>query len=81
MSAAWPPELLEGTDGLSAAALLVLLVVIVLAASARRRAAGGIRVASPAFVPLAAEAASEVADALGALVGELLAGTQPGREH
>jgi hypothetical protein len=73
-----PREVPERTDGLSVGALLILLLLIVFASSARRRAAGGIRLASPAFVPLAPGAATEVAGALGAAVGELVAATRRG---
>jgi hypothetical protein len=78
---ALPPELPERTESLSVGALLILLFLIVFAGSARRRAAGAIRLASPAFVPLAPDAATEVAGALGAAVGELLEPSRRGGER
>lgn len=59
-------------ERLSFGSLLVVLVLIVCASSTRRRAAGGIRVASPSFVPLPPDAARRVADELGAAFGALL---------
>jgi len=63
---------MDSSPRLSAAALLILLLLIVVAGRTRRQAAGGIRLATPAFVPLAHDAASQVASDLGAAVGELL---------
>jgi len=65
VSAEGPPELPEGTTGLSLGSLLILLLFILFAGADRRRAAGGIRLATPAFVPLAPDAATQVASELG----------------
>lgn len=71
MSAEWPPELPERTPAPGLGALLILLLLILFAVSARR-AAGGIRLATPVFVTLTPDAASQVASELGAVMGELL---------
>ncbi|MEX2135944.1 MAG: hypothetical protein WEB29_03140 [Chloroflexota bacterium] len=66
------PNAADSLPSISAGALLILLLLILFAGRTRRQAAGGIRVATPAFVPLAQDAASQVASELGAAVGELL---------
>jgi hypothetical protein len=60
------------SPSLSVAAVLILLLLILFTRSARRKAVGGIRLAAPAFVPLAPDAVSQAASELGAAVGELL---------
>ena len=72
MSADRTPDDGDPYPTLSVGALLILLLLILLASRTRRQAAGGIRLATPAFVPLAPGAASQVASELGAAVGELL---------
>lgn len=72
MSADRTPDELNPFPSMSAGALLILLLLILFAGRTRRQAAGAIRLATPAFVPLAHDAASQVASELGAAVGELL---------
>ena len=62
----------ERNPDLSLGALLILLLFIVFVGGDRRRAAGRIRLAAPAFVPLAPDAAGQVADELGSAFGALL---------
>jgi hypothetical protein len=72
MSLHGTPDDLDPSPRLSAGALLILLLLIVFVGRTRREAAGGIRLATPAFVPLAPGAASQLASELGAAVGDLL---------
>jgi hypothetical protein len=62
----------DDAPGRSLGALLILLLLILLTPLSRQGAAASIRLAAPAFVPLAAEAASRVVDDLGAAFGALL---------
>lgn len=72
MRAGRTPNAADPSPRLSLGALLILLLLLLLAGSARRQAASDIRLATPAFVPLAPAAASQVASELGAAIGELL---------
>ncbi len=72
MSADGTPDQMGSQPTISAAAVLILLLLILFVSRTRRQAAGGIRLATPACVPLADDAASQVANELGTAVGELL---------
>lgn len=72
MTAEWLPAPAAGSSALNAWTFMVVLLFVLLASSQRRRAAGGIRLAAPAFVPLAPDSARQIASELGAAVGELI---------
>jgi hypothetical protein len=63
-----PPDL----SGLSPILQLFVLLFVLLAVGRRAKLSGGIRLAPPAFVPLASDAASRFALELGTAYGELL---------
>jgi hypothetical protein len=71
------PEATDPFPKLGLGALLILLLFVLFVGGDRRRAAGSIRLAAPTFVPLAPDAAAQVADQLGTAVGELLDASRP----
>jgi len=71
-----PPDL----SRLSPLLRLILLLLVVFAVGRRAKRRGGLRLAPPAFVPLASDAASRFAHELGTAYAELMAGDPPDGE-